>query len=316
MKTRTKLSGMAVIAICGLGVVIGTVVSRSQPVAAQAQAATQAPPNDGKLRIIIFGAHPDDAEYRGAGVAMKWAKLGHHVKLVSATNGDIGHWQIAGGPLAQRRKKEVVEVGRRLGASTEVLDIHDGEIMPTLENRRMFTRLIREWNADIVITNRPNDYHPDHRYTSILVQDSAFMVTVPFFCPDVAPLKTNPVFLYSSDRFQRPNPFTADVAVSIDEVIEPTLDALLVMESQIHEGGANGHAGLYPADASGRKRRHDDVRSNLARRYAGQANSYRDALVKYYGESRGKQIRYAQAFEICEYGRRPSMDQLKQMLPF
>src|SRR5690349_19573000 len=114
---------------------------------------------DGKLRIIIFGAHPDDAEYRGAGVAMKWAKQGHHVKLVAATNGDIGHWQMAGGPLAQRRKNEVLEVARRLGVTTEVLDVHDGEILPTLENRRTFTRLIREWNADIVVTNRPNDYH-------------------------------------------------------------------------------------------------------------------------------------------------------------
>ncbi|HWR51508.1 MAG TPA: PIG-L family deacetylase, partial [Bryobacteraceae bacterium] len=281
--------------------------------AAPAQAV---PANDGKLRIIIFGAHPDDSEYRGAGVAMKWAKAGHHVKLVSTTNGDVGHWQSAGGPLAQRRKKEVEEVARRLGVATEVLDIHDGEIMPTLENRRTITRLIRQWNADIVITNRPNDYHPDHRYTSILVQDSAFMVTVPFFAPDVPELKKNPVFLYTSDRFQRPAPFTADVAVGIDEVIEPTLDALLVMESQIHEGGANGNAGLFPADEAGRKRRHEEVRKGLARRYASAANQYRGTLAKFYGEERAKQIQYAQAFEVCEYGRRPSPAELKQLFPF
>ena len=243
-------------------------------------------------------------------------EAGHHVKLVSTTNGDIGHWQMAGGPLAQRRTKEVMEVARQLGVTTEVLDIHDGEIMPTLENRRTITRLIRQWNADIVITNRPNDYHPDHRYTSILVQDSAYMVTVPFFCPDVPPLKKNPVFLYPSDRFQRPNPFRADVAVAIDDVIEPTLDALLAMESQIHEGGANGHAGLYPQDETARQRRRDEVRNNLAKRYAGQADSYRDALVKFYGEERGRKVRYAQAFEICEYGRQPSRDELKQIFPF
>jgi LmbE family N-acetylglucosaminyl deacetylase len=194
-------------------------------------AAAAPPPEDGKLNIIIFGAHPDDAEYRGAGVAMKWARAGHRVKLVSATNGDIGHWQIAGGPLAERRRKEVMEVGRKLGVTTEVVDIHDGEILPTLENRKIFTRLMRSWNADIVIANRPNDYHPDHRYTSILVQDSAYMVTVPFFCPDTPILKKNPAFFYASDRFQKPNPFKPDVAVSIDEVIEPTLEALLVMES-------------------------------------------------------------------------------------
>src|SRR3954466_14269075 len=198
-----KFSPATLVLVGGLGLVLGTVIHQPRPNVALAQTPAPAPPaNDGKLRIIVFGAHPDDAEYRGAGVAMKWAKAGHHVKLVSATNGDIGHWQIAGGPLAQRRKKEVLEVGRQLGVTTEVLDIHDGEILPTLENRRTFTRLIREWNADIVITNRPNDYHPDHRYTSILVQDSAYMVTVPFFCPDVPFLKKNPLFLYTSDRFQ------------------------------------------------------------------------------------------------------------------
>jgi LmbE family N-acetylglucosaminyl deacetylase len=268
------------------------------------------------LNIIVFGAHPDDAEYRGAGVAMKWARQGHKVKFVSATNGDIGHWQIAGGPLAQRRKKEVLEVARRLGVTTEVLDIHDGEILPTIENRRMITRLIREWNADIVISNRPNDYHPDHRYTAVLVQDSAYMVTVPFFCPDVPPLKKNPLFLYAPDNFQRPNPFRADVAISIDDVIEPTLDALLVMESQIHEGGANGYAGLFPSEEPGRTKRRDEVRKQLAARYSGYANEYRDALVKAYGEDRGRKVQYAQAFEICEYGRRPTAAELKSMFPY
>src|SRR5690349_7063481 len=291
------------------GFVLGTLNSDRQPHIALAQSSTAGrPANDGKLNIIIFGAHPDDAQYRGAGVAMKWAKLGYHVKLVSTTNGDIGHWQMAGGPLALRRKQEVLAVGQRLGVETEVLDIHDGEIMPTLENRRTITRLIRQWNADIVITNRPNDYHPDHRYTSILVQDSAFMVTVPFFVPDAPVLKKNPVFLYSSDRFQKPNPFKPDVAIAIDDVIEPTLDALLVMESQIHEGGAGGYPGIFPTDPAGRQKRRDDVRAGLARRYAGDADRYRDLLVKFEGE-KGRTAKYAQAFEICEYGRQPSQEE-------
>jgi LmbE family N-acetylglucosaminyl deacetylase len=292
------------------------ILNGTHPHIAQAQVAAPAPPaNDGKLRIIIFGAHPDDAEYQGAGVAMKWAKLGHHVKLVSTTNGDIGHWQMAGGPLALRRRNEVMAVDRRLGVATEVLDIHDGEITPTLEYRRMITRLIREWNADIVITNRPNDYHPDHRYTSILVQDSAYMVGVPFFVPDIPPLKRNPIYFYAPDRFRRPNPFRADVAVGIDDVIDPTLDALLLMESQIQEGGADGHAGLYPADQAGRQRRDAECHENLARRYAAIASNYRDTLAKFYGPERAGAIHYAQVFEICEYGRQPSQEELKQIFP-
>jgi N-acetylglucosamine malate deacetylase 1 len=317
MKARIGTPLFNLLIGCALGAVAVTVIHQPRPkVAWTAAAAPAQPAADGKLRVIIFGAHPDDAEYRGAGVAMKWAKLGHHVKLVSTTNGDIGHWRLAGGPLAQLRKKEVMEVGRRLGVTTEVLDIHDGEILPTLENRRIITGLIREWNADVVISNRPNDYHPDHRYTAVLVQDSAYMVTVPFFRPDVPELKKNPVFLYASDRFQRPNPFRADAAVDIDDVVEPTLDALLVMESQIQEGGANGNAGLYPADPAGRKRRRDQVRGELARRYAGYADTYRDALVKAYGEARGRKVKYAQAFEICEYGQQPSAQDLKRIFPF
>ena len=142
-----------------------------------------------KLRIIAFGAHPDDCELRVGGTGAKWAALGHAVKFVSVTNGDIGHWREAGGPLAKRRKAEVVETARILGITTQVLDIHDGELEATLENRRTITRLIREWKADIVMGHRPNDYHPDHRAVGQLVQDASYMVTVPFFCPDTPHLE-------------------------------------------------------------------------------------------------------------------------------
>jgi hypothetical protein len=104
--------------------------------------------------------------------------------------------------------------------------------------------------------------------------------------------------------------------VGIDDVMEPTLDALLLMESQIHEGGADGHAGLYPEDEAGRQRRRDEVRRNLDRRYAAQADNYRDALVKFYGQERGQAVKHAQAFEICEYGRQPTQAELKQIFPF
>src|SRR5512147_854300 len=102
-----------------------------------------------KLRIIVFGAHPDDAELKAGGTAAKWAKLGHEVKMVSVTNGDIGHWREAGGPLAKRRTAEAKAADKVLGVTSQVLDIHDGELEPNLENRRTITRLIRDWKADI-----------------------------------------------------------------------------------------------------------------------------------------------------------------------
>lgn len=200
--------GLIALGCFAAGALATTWLLRSTPPPAHAEAAPPralprraAPPEDGKLRIICFGAHPDDCELPAGGVAAMWAARGHHVKFVSVTNGDIGHWREAGGPLARRRTAEVERAARILGITTQVLDIHDGELLPTLENRRTLTRLIRQWKADIVMSHRPNDYHPDHRYTGILVQDSAYMVTVPFFCPDTPILRTNPVFLFYPDRF-------------------------------------------------------------------------------------------------------------------
>ena len=218
-------------------------------------AAHSAQGGDGKLRIIAFGAHPDDCELSVGGTGTLWAVKGHHVKFVSVTNGDIGHWREAGGPLAMRRKAEVEQAAKIFGTTVEVLDNHDGELMPTLENRRAIIRLIRQWKADIVLSPRPNDYHPDHRYTGILVQDAAYMVTVPYICPEVTPLQNNPVFMYYTDRFQRPNPSQPDIAVSIDSVMEKKLDALAVMESQFLEGGANGNEGLIPKTPEERSKR-------------------------------------------------------------
>ncbi len=271
---------------------------------------------DKKLRIICFGAHPDDCEIKAGGVAAMWAAMGHEVKFVSVTNGDIGHWREAGGPLARRRTAEVEKVAKTLGNTVEVLDIHDGELVPSLENRRTITRLIREWNADIVMSHRPNDYHPDHRYTGTLVQDAAYMVAVPFFLPDIPPLQKNPIFLFYSDRFQKPNPFSADIVVSIDPVIEKKLDAMLLMVSQFYEGGALGSAELVPEEPDKQKERTQQVRDSFANRFKSTADSYRKELAEWYGKEEADKVGYAEAFEICEYGRRPGKEEIKKLFPF
>jgi len=279
---------------------------------------SRAAADDGKLRIICFGAHPDDAEYKSGGVAALWAKAGHHVKLVSVTNGDIGHWQMAGGALAKRRTAESALVAERLGVESQVLDIHDGELMPSLENRRTITRLIRDWNADIVISHRPWDYHPDHRYVGVLVQDAAYMVAVPFFCPDTPPLSKNPVFLYSSDRLQKPYAFQADIAVDVGPVFEQKVDALMALESQTFEGGALGSAETMAAapPASRPELRRGWLHERWQKRQSGEAKKYRNALIRWYGEEEANQIGYAEAFEICEYGRQPSPQEIRQLFPF
>lgn len=269
-----------------------------------------------KLRIICFGAHPDDAELKAGGVAAMWAAKGHEVKLVSVTNGDIGHWNEAGGPLARRRKAEVEKAAKIFGSTVEVLDIHDGELLPTLENRRLITRLIREWKADIVMSHRPNDYHPDHRYTGMLIQDAAYMVAVPNFLPDVPPLKSNPVFLFYSDRFTKPNLFQADIVVSIDSVIDKKLAGLMELESQFYEGGALGSADLMPKESAGQQARRDKVRAEFANRDRSAAERFRQNLGEWYGKERAAKVQHVEAFEISEYGRRPDKAEIKRLFPF
>jgi N-acetylglucosamine malate deacetylase 1 len=273
-------------------------------------------PSDGKLRIICFGAHPDDCEFSAGGTAALWATRGHHVKFVSCTNGDIGHWGMAGGSLAQRRIAEVERCAKILGVQTEVLDIHDGELLPTLENRKTIVGLIRRWRADIVMCHRSNDYHPDHRNVGLLVQDAGYMVAVPFFCPDTPYLTRNPVFLYYQDGFQKPNPFSADIVVGIDEVIEKKLETALALESQTLEGGCEGSPDLYPADPQRQQARRQEVRRSFEESFAQPANQFRKQLTDCYGREPAGKIRFAEAFEICEYGRQLSKKDIRELFPF
>jgi len=277
----------------------------------------EASADDGKLRIITFGAHPDDCELVAGGSAAKWAALGHKFKCVSVTNGDIGHSVIAGGPLALRRRAESRRAAQILGIETEMLDNHDGEAMVTLENRRKIARLIREWQADIVISHRPNDYHPDHRYTGMLVTDAAYMVQVPFFTPEVPPLSHNPVFLFSEDGFKKPNPFSGDIVVAIDDVADKKFAVVEAMESQFYEGGCcDVPAKGLPPDAAGKEARRKEVHDFFAANFAATANRFRARLAEEYGADRAAGIKYAEAFEICEYGRQPTREEIQKLFPF
>ena len=276
---------------------------------AQTPAAAQRP-----LRIIAFGAHPDDAELKASGVAALWAAQGHKVKFVAMTNGDIGHFGTAGGPLAQRRKAEVAECARILGIETDVLDIHDGELMPSLDNRRTVARLIREWQADIVMGHRPYDYHADHRYTGVLMNDAAVIVAAPFFTPDTPPTARNPVFMYYSDGFQDPKPFEPTIVVGFDTVADKKWRCVSAMPSQFGDRDS-WQARTRPNVPQSDSDRAGFLLEGVKQRSADVANQYRDKLVALYGSERGKAIKYAEAFQLNQYGRQASLEELKQMFP-
>ncbi len=260
---------------------------------------------------MMIGAHPDDCDQKAGGIAALFASMGHAVKFLSVTNGDAGHYSQGGGVLAKRRAAEAQESAARLGISYEVMGNPDGELMPTLDIRLNIIRKIREWNADIVIAPRTNDYHPDHRYTGILVQDAAFMVTVPNIASDVPALKKNPLFLYFEDRFQRPNPFRPDITIDITNVYEQKVKAMAAHVSQFYEWlpWISGYKGEIPTE--------EDARIDFLKhfRHSRISPEEKNTLMKWYGQKRVDQIKFVESFEICEYGLRPNNSEIRRLFP-
>jgi|SaaInl7_200m_RNA_FD_contig_31_28728_length_1091_multi_7_in_0_out_0_2 N-acetylglucosamine malate deacetylase 1 len=267
-----------------------------------------------RLRILAFGAHPDDCDIKAGGAATLYAAQGHQVRFVSVTNGDAGHHEIGGVELARRRRAESEAASAVAGIEYNVLDIHDGELVPSLENRKMIIRMIRTYTPNLILTHRPNDYHPDHRYTAILVQDSAYMVTVPNICTDVPALVTNPVIAYLSDNFQKPTPFAPTVVVDIDQVIEKKLDMLHCHTSQMYEWLPFNGGRLEDVPASPQERR--KWLEHRLGQFKAMADRYRGLLVKRYGADRGEKVKYAEAFEPCEYGAALTEDNAPTLFPF
>jgi LmbE family N-acetylglucosaminyl deacetylase len=268
---------------------------------------------DQSVRVIAFGAHPDDCDLGAGGLAAKYAAQGHKVKFVSLTNGDAGHQSQHGEELARRRRAEAQEAGRRIGIEYEVLDNHDGKLLPTLEVREQVIREIRQWKADIVIAPRPNDYHPDHRYTGVLVQDASYMVIVPNLVTDTPPLTRNPVFLYYSDRFTRPQPFRPDIIVSIDDVFDKKVSMLDAHVSQFYEWlpWTVRQLQQVPTDPEERKKwlaGRPEVARNLP-------PEWRQAAQKRYG-AQGTHIQHVEGFEITEYGYQPTEEEILKLFPF
>ena len=263
-----------------------------------------------KINVIVFGAHPDDCDIDTGGTAILLAKMGHNVKFVSLTNGDAGHYAMGGGELAKVRIAEAKEAGKRFGVEYTVLDNHDGELMPTLENRLKVIREIRKWNADVVIAPRPNDYHPDHRYTGVLVQDAAYMVIVPNVAPEIPPLQKNPVFLYSEDGFQKPSPFEPDIAVNIDDVFDQKIYAMSAHRSQFFEWlpWTAGNLEKVPKDEKGRLEMLANWRSQAPN------EALLKCAKKWYGDKAGN-AKHIEGFEICEYGKQPTDEEIMMLFP-
>jgi LmbE family N-acetylglucosaminyl deacetylase len=268
------------------------------------------------VKILIIGAHPDDCDISCGGLALKYVAQGHDVKFLSVTNGDTGHHEIGGIELARRRYNEAQASAKVAGLSEyQVLDIHCGELEPTVFNRKIIIRIMREYRPDLIITHRPNDYHPDHRYTSQLVQDASYIVTVPNMVALTDALPRLPRICYMYDSFQKPYPFSPDVVISIDDVIEKKVDMIHCHESQLYEWLPfnQGIIDQVPDDDAGRRKWMAEWRLP---KFEEIADKYRDLLIELYGEKKGREVRCAEALEGCEYGAGITKDDIEELFPF
>jgi LmbE family N-acetylglucosaminyl deacetylase len=248
-----------------------------------------------KIRVLVFGAHPDDAEFGAGGLLALHADAGNTIRIVSVTDGSAGHQTLGRAALAARRKVEAQRAAALLGAEVDVWDTPDGELMPTLALRRRVIDEIRKFRPDLVLTHRIHDYHPDHRATAELVRDACYMVRVPTIVPHVPALTADPVVAAMVDYFMRPQPFQADVVVDISGVFDRVVRLLDCHESQLYEWLPHIEQIPEPVPPAA------DVDERIAwlTRFARRRPR---SVAKRWAPN----TEYAEVYEISEYGRRPT----------
>jgi LmbE family N-acetylglucosaminyl deacetylase len=252
-------------------------------------------------RILVIGAHPDDADIKAGGTAARWCDGGATVQLVSLTNGQAGHQTMYGPALAARRRAEAQAAGGVIGAGYEVLDVPDGALDDRLEYRERVIRLIRNFRPDLVITHRTVDYHPDHRFAGLLVQDAAYLLTVPAICPDVPHLDRMPVILYFSDAFKKPCRFEPHLVVDIEETFDRLIAMLHCHQSQFYEW-LPFNSGCLAEVPQAEEARRAWLAERIRQRIAPLADRHRELVIQTYGADRGPRVRLVEAFEVSEYG--------------
>lgn len=254
------------------------------------------------LKVLCIGAHPDDCEGSVGGTALLFRRRGDAVKFVSVTDGRRGHYlpEYLNEPrrLVERRLIESKNATEPFGIEFETLGIPDGEVYVDQHSTEAMIRLIRRSAPDLVLTNRPSDYHRDHRYTAQLVLDAAYMLTVPFLCPDVPAVRTMPVIAYWQDGFSEGGRFRRDVVVSIDDVLEQKREMMLAHESQYLE--------WLPYNAEP-----GSPLANLPEDFADRRAAAGKALIGRYAGQEG----YTESFQISEYGHCPIDEELGRLFP-
>lgn len=266
------------------------------------------------LRLLILGAHPDDAEYHAGGLASIYRERNHVVRIVSLTNGQAGHYERPPEELAALRRQEAAAAGRVIGAEYVTWDIPDGELVADLDTRRRVIREIRTFRPDLVLTHRPCDYHPDHRAAGQLVQDACYLVTVPNFLRDTPALRRDPVVAYMPDLFTQPSPMTAEIVLDVTDRVNTILAMIACHRSQVFEWlpYEEGILDQVPQDEREKLRW---LRAWYRQHELPRAERFRQDLIAAFGEERGRQIEFCEIYELSEYAAAADLPRRQELFP-
>ena len=267
------------------------------------------PRTPGPQRVMVIGAHPDDADIVCGCTAAKLVAKGARVKFVAVCNGNIGHHIYSREKTAAVRRQETLNAAKVFGLdSYDIYGYGDARVPNDFEARELVARKIQEFEPDIIITHRDCDYHVDHRTVGTLVKDCGYMLGCPHWIEGSKPLRRRPLILLMRDNFTVPRVMRPDILVDADPYIGKWCDALDCQVSQFYEWLAWDKGVEDEVKAIGDRKVNIAGRNAYLMKYWGARKTYdakrfADAWREQYpGRAVPKMV---EAYEISEYGRPP-----------
>jgi bacillithiol biosynthesis deacetylase BshB1 len=179
-----------------------------------------------KLNILVFAAHPDDAELSCSGTILKHISLGYKVGIVDLTRGELGSRG-----SAEIRDIEAKKSSNILGlTSRDNLDLGDGFFEIDQTSLVALVKKIREYRPDIVFCNAPTDRHPDHGRASKLASRACFLSGLLKIDTNQEVWRPRAVYHYIQDRYIKP-----DFSVDITEFWDKKLESIHAFSSQFFD---------------------------------------------------------------------------------
>jgi bacillithiol biosynthesis deacetylase BshB1 len=239
------------------------------------------------LDILAIAAHRDDVEQTCGGTLFKMAQRGQRTGILDLTQGEMGTRG-----TAEDRAREAADAARILGAGwRKALDIPDGRVENTWENRLKVARVIRETRPRVVILPYWKGRHPDHYTTSVLGYEACFLAGLakialtsqpsPTSQTDGGAITIEPLaphrpfkIIYASLYYDIRPTFVVDITSEFEQKVA----SILAYKSQFSDQEAGKD--LFPA--------HDEIRARV------------DAMARYYGMLGG--VTYAEPFLQKEVG--------------